>query len=238
MAYTGWRRRRSFFAPDRELPRFQVVAASGSDVALSTVASGTTVGGVALVTDDVFLALSQTDPTQNGVYQVGGSAYGAHRPEWLCNMNQLIPGVQVQVRKGTFGGCTFELGVNTSAIGGADGFGVLPDAFKSWWFPVNGLPPRTMTVSADVGTWEGVILADATAGAVAVNLPDPSAVPASLNYGGRPGRTVAVVKTDAVNNVTVTCTTAAVHGDVTLAAQYDAQTYVSNGTAWYAIGTQ
>ncbi|MHB8842811.1 MAG: hypothetical protein ACYC56_13675, partial [Candidatus Aquicultor sp.] len=72
---------------------------------------------------------------------------------------------------------------------------------------------------------DGLILADATAAAIAITLPTLTTAEAGLP--------IMVVKTDAVANSVTVATTSG--GTATLAAQYDKVHAVWSGTAWLTV---
>jgi hypothetical protein len=92
---------------------------------------------------------------------------------------------------------------------------------------INVRRPRAITATATLDGDDNIILADATSGAITVNLP------AAASY---PNQTYTVVKTDASGNAVTLDGNASetINGATThaLASQYNRVSIVSNGTAW------
>jgi hypothetical protein len=89
-------------------------------------------------------------------------------------------------------------------------------------------PPRTVTASTTITDADGVILADATGGAVVVTL----LVPTTATIG----QPWTVKKTDAgANTVTVSGTTIDGGASIVLLTQNSAITFAHNGTSYYVI---
>ena len=245
MAYPGWSRKRRLVGPavGMEVPHLVVAAATGTNQTVTSLASGSSLGGVTLANGDHFLLLGQTNAYENGLWTIYGHTTGAYRPDYYRGPHQAIPGMLVTVKSGTYSGCTWELGAMTGY--GNDGYGIVPDGTKHFWFPAEGSMPCVATNFAAgatyaVGTWEGRIDVDASGGAVTVNLPDPQALVPSpystAGYVGRPGRLISVAKSDSSGNaVTVAAAAGSVLGATSLASQYSSGLYVSNGTNWLTV---
>lgn len=89
---------------------------------------------------------------------------------------------------------------------------------------------QSITATDSIGQQAGIILVNATGGAVIATLPAVADVPV--------GKTYTVKKTNATNTVTVEGAGAeTIDGaaNVVLTAQYDFVSIVSNGTAWFIV---
>lgn len=106
-----------------------------------------------------------------------------------------------------------------------------PNASKAFYFPQ--ILTKTGAYSVVVGDGSALILADATSGAFAVSLP----VVATLTAGWQ----VTVIKTDSGSNAVTVDTPGAetINGAASrsLALQYQAETYVFDGTNWKVSST-
>lgn len=105
------------------------------------------------------------------------------------------------------------IGISTSPLGGGQGLSV---------------SVRTVTASATVNDTDAVVLANAAGGAVTVTLP-----PANANTG----RTITVKKIDVSANAVSVSSTDTIDGagSISLPAQWDRKSILSNGTAWFIV---
>lgn len=91
------------------------------------------------------------------------------------------------------------------------------------------VPVRTVTATEPLRVADGIVLADATAGAITLTLPQAEAMR---------GRVLTIKKRDNANNVVVDgygAETVDGAASVTLTTQYQVVTVVSDGAAWHVV---
>ncbi len=222
MGYQGYERANGEWGVNRQVKTFHCKVASSSNVDLTTLNTGDMIDGVTVANGDIIFLPAQTYAWENGLWEVPYFQGEPRLVSWLRSGTQLVHGTEVCVQFGaTLGGTRWQAVLHNDI-----GFGLFPMASNISWECLNRRPVKaTTTTPYAVSAWEGHIAVDATAGAKTVTLPAPATYP---------GRVISVSKTDSSGNaVTVASAAGSVYGATSLASQYSAGTYVSDGTNWH-----